>query len=73
MTEIDEPGQVYRCNKHRIVIPVSAIWLRRIGEHVEVLAEIDGKFRLVTREQWEGNFSNIANASGADRWPVDRL
>ncbi len=51
----------------------TAIWSRRIGDTVETLAEVDGEWRIVCRENVNGAFSHIAEGNGADKWPLDRL
>ena len=52
-------------------ITITAIWLRREIDYVSVLAEIDGKWRLVAREYYDAPFSHIAEGNGADNWPLD--
>lgn len=54
-------------------ITVSAVWLRRNAEHVEVLLEIDGKWWLAIQENADANFSWIAEARGVSRWKRDPL
>ena len=51
--------------------PVSAVWLRRIGDRAQVLVEMGGVWRVVIEEHADGSYSHIAEArSFADR-PVD--
>lgn len=45
-------------------IAVMGIHLFRIGEHVVVSAEIDGKWVEVIRERHDGAFSHIVEPSG---------
>jgi hypothetical protein len=52
-------------------IAITAVWLRRSGDHVVVSVEIDGVWREAIREFHEGPFSHIAEARGADRWQPD--
>jgi hypothetical protein len=54
-------------------IAITAIWLRRSGDHVVVSVEIDGVWREAIREFHEGPFSHIAEARGADQWQVDMV
>ena len=54
-------------------VEVTGIWLRSIGDKLEVLAEIDGEFRLVITESMGGPMSHIAEVSGMLKAPVDRL
>ena len=42
---------------------ISAIWLRRVGDHAIVAVEIDGKWRDVITEFIDCPFSHIAEAS----------
>ena len=42
---------------------ITAVWLRRIGENVEVLIERDHQWWLVIRERHDGSFSHIAEES----------
>lgn len=52
-------------------ITITALWLRRDGDHVVMLAEINGKWRLAAREYYDAPFSHIAEGNGAARWPTD--
>ena len=52
-------------------VPVSALWLRKIGRKVHILAEIDGEWRLVWEEWEDGPFSAICEASGLRDKPLD--
>jgi hypothetical protein len=54
-------------------VEVTAIWLRRRGDQVEVLVEIDNDFHLAISEHWEGNFSHIAEGRGYSNWPTDPI
>lgn len=49
--------------------PVTAAWVRRIGDHVEMLVEIDGVWYLVAREHYDGLFSHIVEARAFKRQP----
>ena len=54
----------------KTAIPVTAIWLRRIGSKVQVLAEIEKRgWCLVIEEHAVGAFSHIAEGTGAENWP----
>jgi hypothetical protein len=44
--------------------PVTAIWLRHIGNEIHVLAEIDGVWKLVITENDQPPYSHIAEARG---------
>lgn len=50
---------------------VSGIWLRRMGEDVQVLAEIDGEWKLVITEAHDGMFSHIVEEAGMAKAPPD--
>lgn len=52
---------------------VTGIWLRRMDEEVQVLAEIDGEWKLVIEEHHEGMFSHIVEEAGMAKAPVDDL
>ena len=58
-------------------VSISGIWLRKIGDKVQVLAESKGKFGrhwfLVIEEQEDGAFSHIAEPEGILDAPVDPL
>lgn len=55
-------------------VPITAVWLRRSGDTVEVLVEIEAReWRLAITEHIEGPFSHIAEGNGAKRWPLDDL
>lgn len=45
-------------------VGISAIWLVRIGDHVEVRIEQGKKWTTVIRERADGSFSHIVEASG---------
>jgi hypothetical protein len=56
---------------HNKTFQATAIWLRRIGDKVQMLAEIDGKWRLAAEECFDGPFSHIAEGNGSDGWQLD--
>ena len=45
-------------------VPVTGIWLLRLGDHAIVRAEIDGKWVEVIREHVGGSFSHIVEPAG---------
>jgi hypothetical protein len=45
-------------------VPVSGVWLRKIGNEVQVLFEVDEKWRLVVVEPEDGNYSHIVETEG---------
>ena len=57
----------------KTTISISAIWLRRHGNRVEVLAEIDGQFRLVIDENYDSQFGHIVEAIGMVKSPADYI
>jgi hypothetical protein len=52
---------------------VEAIWLRRIGDKVQVLFESLGKWHIVIEEAADGSFSHIAEQPALQNAPVDSL
>jgi hypothetical protein len=54
---------------------VEGIWLRFIEGKVQVLAEVEGKWRLLMEESLDGNptFSHIYEPSGISVAPYDPL
>ena len=60
-------------------VPVSGVWLRRIGDRLHVLAEINEEWRLVVSEQLSsdpeldglGSVSHIAEVGGILSAPKD--
>lgn len=52
-------------------IEISAVWIRRIGNQVEVLVETEGKWKVVAKEDHKSSFSHIVEATGCNLWPVD--
>ena len=64
-------------NRNSETVSLSAIWLRRIGDKVQVLAESKGKhgrhFFLVIEEQADGAFSHIVEVEGILNSPIDPL
>ena len=53
--------------------PVTAVWLKHIGDQVQVSVEIDGVWRLVIEEFHEGPFSHIAEGRSFRDRPRDPL
>lgn len=49
------------------MIAISALWLRRIGDDVEVLIETDGEWRKVMTEYVDASFSHITEARGMQK------
>jgi len=60
MTEPSAPAPRMGLNS----ISVEGIWLRRIGDWVEVLVEIDRKWKTIIREHYDGPFSHICEPNG---------
>lgn len=54
-------------------IPVTAIWLRRIGDYAEVLFERDGRWRMAIREHCDCSFSHIIETGGMQDCPLDTV
>lgn len=54
-------------------VTITAVWLRNMGTHVEVLVEIDGKWRKCIREYLDSPFSCIAEGNGVDGWRLDEI
>jgi hypothetical protein len=52
-------------------VPVTGVWLRRVGDYAEVLAEVDGEWRLIIKEHVDGHFSHIVEPSGIHKAPPD--
>ena len=53
-------------------IPITGVWLRRFGDEVQVLVEINGEWRKVITENVEGSFSRFAECvDDGSRWPLD--
>ena len=48
----------------RETIKIEGLWLRREGDHVVVLAEVDGNWVEVIREHVDGSFSHIVEPDG---------
>jgi hypothetical protein len=46
------------------MIEIGAVWLRKIGHDVQVLVEVEGRWRLVISEPEDGNYSHIVEAAG---------
>lgn len=47
-------------------VPISGVWLRRVGDKVIVSVEIDGRWRDVIVEFYDGQFSHIVETSGIE-------
>src|SRR5690606_17473032 len=50
--------------KDKEPVGVTAIWLKNIGEHVIVEAEIGGKWVEIIRERADGAYSHIVESGG---------
>ena len=55
----------------RNVVPISATWLRRRGDKVQLLVELDGHWRLLTEESVDGCFSRIIESCQFSGAPLD--
>lgn len=55
----------------KTAITVTAVWLRRIGDRVQVLVEGERGWVLAIEEHADAPFSHIAEGNGAYRWPLD--
>jgi len=55
------------------VILIQGVWLRRIGDVVEMLVQINNEWRLCAAEPLDGNFSHIVEPSGIASAPKDVL
>jgi hypothetical protein len=54
--------------------PVTALWLRKIDGNAQMLAEIDGEWRLIWEEALDGGpFSAICEARGFRGKPLDKI
>lgn len=54
-------------------IPVTGVWLRKIGDEVHVLVEHEGVWKLAITENIDGHFSHIVEQSGIEKAPDDPL
>ena len=52
-------------------IRVGGIWLRRIGDRIQVLAEVDGRWSLVIDEGDGAGLSHIVETEGIRKAPLD--
>ncbi len=52
-------------------IGVKGIWLRRVGDEVQVLAEGEDGWRIVITEPLDGQFSHIVEPGGIASAPLD--
>jgi hypothetical protein len=60
-------------SKREPPIGITGVWLRRRGDDAEVLVEVDGVWRLVIAEYYDGAFSHITEQSGIRKAPADPL
>jgi len=54
-------------------VAVEGVWLRRVGDEVQVLVEVDGSWRMLMSEPVDGNFSHVVEPHGIVAAPYDRL
>lgn len=45
-------------------IEINGLWLRRIGDQVQVLVQINGRWRIVMEEQFDSEFSRVVEPGG---------
>lgn len=55
------------------VAVVSAVWLRRIGDKAQILAEVGGVWRILVEEYLDSNFSHIVEARAIEFAKPDPL
>lgn len=48
-------------------VPVTGIWLRTVGDYIEVMAEVDGTWRVVIREYAPLREQTISHCAHPDR------
>lgn len=54
-------------------VAITGLWLRRRDDNAEALVELDGEWRKVITERYDGAFSHIAEPSGIRNAPVDAV
>jgi hypothetical protein len=54
-------------------IKIKGIWLRRIGDRIQVLAERDDGWHLIIDELIDGQVSHIVEPSGIVSAPLDEI
>lgn len=54
-------------------VEITGLWLRRIGDDAEVLIEVNGEWRKVIAERYDGAFSHIAEQPAMLKAPADPL
>lgn len=59
-------GDATPTRTHHVTVPVAGIWIRRVGPHVELLAEHDGVWKLLCTELLDGPFSHIVEPGGIE-------
>lgn len=76
-------GEFYSCKPHifeltyeeadeeRYRVPVSGVWLRKIGHVVQVLVEVQDGWLLVIEEDERGNYSHVVETSGIRSAKID--
>ncbi len=50
-------------------ISVSGVWLRRVGDDIQVLVETNGRWKLVITELMDGQISHIVEPAGIKNAP----
>ena len=54
-------------------IGITGLWLRREGNDAVVLVEVDGEWRKVIVEYWDGAYSHISEQAAIRKAPVDEV
>ena len=57
--------------KRKGFILMQSVWLRRVGDRVQVLVEVDDQYSIAIDEDIDAQFSHCAHAVGFKDWKVD--
>lgn len=52
-------------------VPITGVWLRAMGDNIQVLCEVDGVWSLVIDEFNHGPISHISEVGGIMQSPID--
>lgn len=54
-------------------VEINGLWLRKIGDEVQVLVSMGGRWRVVIQERGDGEFSHIVEPGGIAKGRLERI
>lgn len=51
-------------------VPVTAVWIRKMMDKVQVLIETDGEWRMISEQHVDGVFSHTSEVGALEAAPI---